>query len=716
MLFAALALASSMLFAGCWGSSSSEVAVTPAPATASGNVQSQVLSTAIVAGKPVVTFTLRDENGAALTPAALLASPGGRLRFFIGRINADGNYVNYFGSAGLPTYNSNGTFATVGEGTYTYTFSKAIDNASQTLNGIVVTGNEGLTHTVAIQIARNFTTNTGKTFQQASNPYFNFRPDGAAVTVTREVVSTSACNECHGVLGLHGGSRRDVQLCILCHYPGVIDPTSGNTVDLKSMVHKIHMGKNLDGNLKGGSYSIAGNEYKTVGYPFWSGDSLITKTPIECVKCHKAGKNAAGGTVGADVDKYKSGPTKNKCTTCHDTLTFTAAETTVNVDNNGVQVAVAARNHSVTYGAGDIDVTGANADNAAKCSGCHDVPAFANTEYSVNSVKGAHTVLERSTTVYTGVNLQIISVDNATVGKKPVVTYKITTDNGSVIDPLASTSSFNVKLGIMPAADYTNANMNDEAQPFTKALKPSSVANGDGSYTVVFDNAVPAGATGIGVVGIEGRKTFTMPTSVRRPAGTTRNVGASAQYYFSVATGAQVTNPAQQRRVSVSLDKCNGCHGRLSFHGGSRANVQECVICHNPKAVAGASDFFNLKDLIHMAHTGKDLDNSVATTYFGGRFATMRFPNDRRNCLACHVDSNPKSFGIPLPAGVVGTSIDNAGAVRNPVAAACVSCHTDTVFTAPHVANQTSGTSEFCVNCHTTGLLIGPDVAHEPVR
>lgn len=720
VFLAALALASSMLFAGCWGSSN-DTAIPPAATPGvTGNTQSQILSVDTATGKPVVTFTLFDQNGAPLTPAALLASSGGRLRFYIGRIKADGNYENYFGNAdGLPTYNANGTFATVGNGTYTYTFSKSIDNAAETLGGIVLTGSEGLTHTVAIQIARNFTTNTGKSFQQAANPYLNFRPDGAAVAVTREVVSTSACNECHGVLGLHGGSRRDVQLCILCHYPGVNDPESGNSVDMKSMIHKIHMGRNLDGNLKGGSYSIAGNEYKTVGYPFWSADSLVTKTPIDCVKCHKAGKNVAGAPVGKDADKYKDAPTYAKCTTCHDTLTFTAAETTVNVDNNGVQVAVAARNHSTTYGAGDIDVTGANADNPAQCAGCHDVPAFADTEFSVNSVKGAHTVLEQSS-LFTGINFQILSVDNATAGNRPVVTYKITTDNGSVIDPLAATSSFSLKLGVMPAnvPDYANAGMNAEAQPFSKSLKPASVANGDGSYTVAFDNAIPVGATGVGVIGMEGRKTFTMPTSVRRPAGTTRNVGGrSIQYYFNVATGAQVTNPAQQRRVSVDLDKCNTCHGRLAFHGGNRTTVQECVICHVPAAFHVADNStFNFKDMIHNAHTGRDLDASLLGTIWEGRFDTFRYPQDRRNCLACHVDTNPKSFGIPLPAGALGTVIDNAGTLRKPTTAACVSCHTDTTFTAPHVATQLSGGNELCAACHTTGLLIGPDYAHEAVR
>ncbi len=249
-MFIALTIPAAILLAllasGC-GSGHTEGSSAPvANPAATGNVQAQIQSVSAPAGGPlVVTFTLFDENGAPLDPKDVIAASGGRVRFYIARLKTDGNYENYIKSgSNLPTYDpvSASQFATVGTGTYTYTFKTNIDNSSQTLNGIVLTGNRDKTHTVAIQIARNSTTFTGKPFQQAANPYFNFRPDGGAVTMTREVVSISACNGCHGVLGLHGGSRRDVALCDVCHYPGVNDPTTGNSIDLKSMVHKIHYG------------------------------------------------------------------------------------------------------------------------------------------------------------------------------------------------------------------------------------------------------------------------------------------------------------------------------------------------------------------------------------------------------------------------------------------------------------------------------------------
>ena len=89
---------------------------------------------------------------------------------------------------------------------------------------------------------------------------FNFVPNGSAVTTVRDVIRTQSCNKCHDQLSSHGGSRRGVEMCNFCHTPQKPDPDTGNTVDFKVMVHKIHMGADLPSVQAGKPYQIIGNQ------------------------------------------------------------------------------------------------------------------------------------------------------------------------------------------------------------------------------------------------------------------------------------------------------------------------------------------------------------------------------------------------------------------------------------------------------------------------
>jgi OmcA/MtrC family decaheme c-type cytochrome len=95
----------------------------------------------------------------------------------------------------------------VGEGTYTYTFGRALPaNYDRTV-----------THTVAMYGSRNLTEFDLGT--QYSNVEYHWVPSGAAVTQVRDVVRTETCNKCHDPLALHGGSRQHVAHCVTCHTP-----------------------------------------------------------------------------------------------------------------------------------------------------------------------------------------------------------------------------------------------------------------------------------------------------------------------------------------------------------------------------------------------------------------------------------------------------------------------------------------------------------------
>ncbi|HBQ18917.1 MAG TPA: cytochrome C, partial [Myxococcales bacterium] len=125
----------------------------------------------------------------------------------------------------------------------------------------------------------------------------SFRPDGMAVTVTREIVSNAACNGCHSPLSAHGGAREDVTLCATCHGAGFADPESGNTIDFRTMIHRIHRGASLPSVENGVSYEIVGfrgsvHDYSEVHFP---------RDIRGCETCHQGG---------ADADRWNTVPSR----------------------------------------------------------------------------------------------------------------------------------------------------------------------------------------------------------------------------------------------------------------------------------------------------------------------------------------------------------------------------------------------------------------------
>ena len=90
--------------------------------------------------------------------------------------------------------------------------------------------------------------------KSVANPLFEFVPRGAKVKVQRAVVETGSCNSCHDPFKAHGGTRREVGTCALCHTPQLTDPESGESLDFKVFVHKIHRGKLLPSVKEGKPY------------------------------------------------------------------------------------------------------------------------------------------------------------------------------------------------------------------------------------------------------------------------------------------------------------------------------------------------------------------------------------------------------------------------------------------------------------------------------
>ena len=131
---------------------------------------------------------------------------------------------------------SGGVHTKVADGEYTYTFAtKAVPFGGGAFD-------KTITHTIGAYGSRNLSEfDLGTDY--ASSVY-TFVPDGSKVTTTRDVIRTSSCNKCHADVGFHGGSRRGVEVCILCHTASNaksannIDPDTGNTIDMVVMQKK----------------------------------------------------------------------------------------------------------------------------------------------------------------------------------------------------------------------------------------------------------------------------------------------------------------------------------------------------------------------------------------------------------------------------------------------------------------------------------------------
>jgi OmcA/MtrC family decaheme c-type cytochrome len=615
----------------------------------------------------IVTFRITDDNGQGLdrlgkeTPGTVTGN------WMLARINeGDRQYTSYITRTrtntvtGQPvtqaTSETNGTYTSLGNGVYRYTF------ATQLPSGYPA----GVTHTVGVYSTRDLRQlaeelglfQLARTGRYRANATYDFVPGGGAVTVVRDVVSTAACNQCHDPLALHGGARREVALCILCHQPQTTDDRSTNTVDFKVMIHKIHQGADLPSVQAGTPYVIAGADFSGVVWP---------QDTRNCTTCHQGASQA---------DHYKANPSRAACGSCHDDVDFALGTN----HGGGVQTD----------------------DN--QCSICH---AADGAEFDL-SVSGIHTIPVQSEQLK-GLVVEITGVTNTSPGSKPTVTFAIKDGGGNPV-ALSSLSSFTLRLA-GPTTDYTW--MASES-----ATSATATATG---YSYTFRNnssAIPAGSKGTFAVGAEGARSVTLMGALPFQSISTSEPFFNPLRYFSV-DGSEVL---ERREVVNVNTQCNVCHKRLAFHGGNRLNTSYCITCHNPATTdvpdaaraAGqpvpegeVPTSINFRFMIHRIHRGAELtrDFTIYRTRGVFNFNHVEFPGDLRNCSKCHVDN---SHQLPLPADMAGTVAPREFySPLGAAASACLGCH-DSEDAAAHAFLQTatfpSGkSSEACAACHGEG-------------
>jgi len=647
-----------------------------------------------------VTFQITDDAGQGLDQQGIQTAGPVSTSFVLSRIRpGDTQYTNYFTShvtssavpgcktcaAGnswdQPTTDSGGTYTSLGNGVYTYTFGNKLP-ANFDANSTTTLGMFAQRDLSAFGFPLN-------SLGTVANATYDFVPSGAPVTQVRDVVATAACNQCHDPLALHGGLRQDVHLCVLCHNPGNQDPYTGNSLDYKVYIHKIHMGGNLPSvtgkplNILGTSgtnsattatgatqaplpagYVVPGTPYQIIGSPPSVNDFSTVIWPQDvrnCTTCHQQATQA---------DNWKTNPSRAACGSCHDNVNFATGQN----HPGGVQ------------------------PDDTQCSVCHQ--ADTGLEFDL-SVTGVHTMPWKSKQL-TGLNMAITGVTNTRPGSHPTVSFTVTDNAGNPVAP-SKLNSLNLAISgptsdygyLLPATGFQGT-FGDAAgnNPwFESAL---TATGGPSVYSYTMTGTIPSNATGTWAVGGECYQNVTITGSLVGQSFATRQSAFNPVYYFSVDGSA-----VAPRRTVVDVNNCNQCHETLAHHGGNeRRNTQYCILCHNPNHVDNntPATSVNFRTMIMGLHMGSSLDNTttVNTTNFNG----LRFPGDQRDCAKCHVGT---TYTVPVPDGLIPT-VDPSFfySPLGPTASACLGCHNGS-DAAAHAYQMTAPFAESCQVCHEEG-------------
>jgi OmcA/MtrC family decaheme c-type cytochrome len=655
-----LAMALALVIAGCGGGGGGDTpAPTPTP-PAQGSLRSTLETAAVVAGNDTsanssASFAVLQQAG---VPAVTIAGAP-KVNFAVfsdGRLyqglklsdvslaiaklvpGANGNpdeWVNYIyrtetppagvGPNGAPvlasakqaTTDSKQTDAALAaqqlvlnaDGYYTYTFRTDITNPANT-RGVVFEPNR--THRVAIQLS--YVNAAGETIRV--NPYYDFTVDASGKSVpvdasaTRKMADVASCNSCHDKLQLHGGGRVDVQYCVMCHNPGTTDANSGNSLNMSTMVHKIHAGRLLHS--QGEDYTIWGygnskHDYSEVGFP---------QDLRNCSKCH----TAALATT-PQGDNWKSKPSREACLTCHQSKSGTPWYSVHVVLNNNQ----------------DPNAPATLMTNTA-CAGCHK-PGTAiapeRVHWNQNEENGANYKMVIEAVSYDAAS-RLVTVKYHLLNPISNTKYNLVTSDctgsGASLACSSSTRFGNIRLmlayqnmvgqpqGVTEFTSYNNGGSGASVYAYR------GTNDGSNSYTATIAvppdsaTAVASGTARVVTIGQakEGKLQVKAATDPRPEVTPRTLINVVIQHTHAEVA---LTGTLQPRRQIVSNDKCNACHGALgttsgsntlidAFHGGARNTVESCVLCHDANRVSSTvmtnglalNESYQFKRMIHGIH------------------------------------------------------------------------------------------------------------------
>ncbi len=525
-----------------------------------------------------------------------------------------------------------GIFINNNDGTYRYTLATNVMNVT---SPVYVTYNADYTHRIAFQIS-------GSGFP-TMNRSFDWQPSTGATTdiANRKMVDEGTCNGCHGELALHGGGRVDTDYCVTCHTSGSVDANSGESVDFKVMVHKIHRGASLPSVINGGEYAIW-------GYRDSKHDYSATHIPQDirnCTNCHDD-----ANTDTPDAVNWKSQPTIEACGSCHDDVNFTS-------------------------GVGHL--AGAQADNSL-CQGCHGISGFSSVESNHTKVM-SDVDLARAAIVTepraVRINLATgdIEVDVMTTLEGEPVTalrdisdvdtpqgakfgkYGYGTDNGAI--------AINWDDGTGYQLNHQEVDLNDcladGAGLFTCSAAGllSGITATDVVTVTPVDVLVCMNEKDGAIVRCDSPETATMDVA---------QIESTPTIAFFKGDGTITTDGYD--KIGADMNACQSCHADKKFHHGS-TDLTQCKTCHNATRT-GYRGLGDLKRHVHRLHSGLD-KNALDDT---NPEKIDHFPGNIDNCSQCHTSDQ---FDLPLQQNPRASIASGAlGSVYvSPTAVVCGSCH-----------------------------------------
>jgi len=633
-------------------------------------------------GKLEITFQIVDNHGDFVEVG--LFKNGGSLsaydvRFYGAKLDSTMNWKQVVYERG-----TDGTFTDNLDGTYTFASDATMDagytNTDYPTRGAVYDA----TATYRAGIA------FGGHGGPASSPIYDFRPsDGttdAATISSRNIVATATCEKCHGnEFHGHGGDRKSVENCVMCHNPtanasDLANNLAGGETDstnMSVMIHNIHNGTDdywvYRSRAGGNWYSWGAVDEPTGVLTGTADDNLVAKArsthqmtfpdkAYNCTVCHETGT-----TTMSDGLYWQTAPSRVGCgDSCHTGVDWVAG------------------------GTGTLHSGGPQTDDTG-CAECHPAAGTSKSievaHSTANTTIIAAADLALDTPEYT-VAVSIVDAAGADVAATDIA--------GTATSVKVVISDANGVIDHTAVADFGHANLfvygpRALAQP----VLTTAAAAGGGGYYASNNLATDAKATATA-----GSIMYQLDTATGLTAGTYAayvdivNAGGDATDGYQAPSVAKVNFQVGTTTVEAqTAGSCYDCHGETTMHGGktsshrhdTKFDAETCAACHDYTLGSPSSTAYDwlgakpIRKRVHAVHGAKKLyagaiaDGKTATeadafvdevvghapAVEGHVWSHISFPSELNDCAgSCH-----------QPA-------DSSDAWKtNPNQLACMGCH-----------------------------------------